>query len=126
MNRLLERCEDLRAAGWLPVPVRPLTWVANGRGDHAALTAGNELHVDGIRPPELRVETRRRRTNGRARCRRRNEVEPHGRRDVADAIPAAVLGHERRGGAADPFLVPSRGAGKNARPSPGGVWWSAR
>src|SRR5438034_613058 len=107
MNRLQERFHDLRALGGsLPVPVRPLVEVADVRDDRAALSPANKFQVCGIRPPELRVETRWRRTNGRPRCRWRNEVEPHGRGEVADAIPAAVLGHERRGGAADAYLVP--------------------
>src|SRR5947207_12044477 len=107
MNRLLERCGDLRVVrgGSLPVPVRPLARVADVRDDRAALSPAIKFLVFGIRPPELRVETCWRLTNGRPRCRWRNEVEPHGRRDVVGAISTAVLGHERCGGAADGYVV---------------------
>src|SRR2546429_9004082 len=64
MNRLLERRHHPWAAGWLPVPVRPLARVADVRDDRAALSPVQKLQAGAIRPPELRVETRRRRTNG--------------------------------------------------------------
>ena len=103
MRGLYEGLHDREAAvATLAIPIRPLIRVKHVRRYGLGLVSSKQRQVHWVRPPELGVETRWRRTGAWPGRGRGAEIKPHGSRDVVHAVgAAAVLSHKACGVAAD-------------------------